>query len=435
MILYDIAYCLAALLGAPVWLWKPKARRKVYYALAGDIPRRSGNEVGIMIHAVSVGEINATRELIRRLRAERSADPVHFIVTTTTDTGLARGQSLYADQADVTVVRFPLDFSWAVGRLFKNLRPKLVVLMELEVWPNFLIQCRRGGVPVIVINGRMTTASFSRYRMVRPLVGVMFQKLKRICAQDETYARRFIELGADATAVSVTGTMKFDTADVTEPSALARDLVAALRLAADKADPIWVCGSTGPGEEQIVLEEYRQLLERFPKLRLMLVPRHPERFDEVAGLISSAGFACVRRSQSAIVTSNSSIPFKVPPVTLIDTMGELRACYSLADVVFVGRTLVDLGPRQHGSDMIEPAALAKPVIVGPFTGNFAEPMEKFAAAGAMKIVADHKELGRQVAELLSDPAKADELGRRARQVVLNEQGATVRHVKVILELL
>jgi 3-deoxy-D-manno-octulosonic-acid transferase len=426
---YDIAYAIGGCLAAPLWLIRPAARRKVRDALdhrMGRLPPRPGGQAAVMIHAVSLGEINATRELIRRLRQAAPA-PLHFIVSTTTQTGFARGQQLYGDQSDVTLVRFPLDFSWAVSRLLDNARPSVVALMELEIWPNFLRQCRRRGVPVILINGRLTAASFFRYRLVKPLARSMFGQLRRLCAQDAVYAQRFIELGADPQRVSITGTMKFDTAGVSDQVAGADELAAFAGLTPGHG-PIWVCGSTGPGEERIILGQYRKLLERFADLRLVISPRKPERFDQAAREIAAAGFTCLRRSAPGGDGGGA-------PVILGDTMGELRAWYSLADVVLVGRTLVDLGPRQHGSDMIEPAALGKPVLVGPYTGNFAEPIAKFLAAEAMVAVADGDELSARLAELLGDRQRAALLGRRARQVVISEQGATDRHVQAILQLL
>jgi 3-deoxy-D-manno-octulosonic-acid transferase len=189
-----------------------------------------------------------------------------------------------------------------------------------------------------------------------------------------------------------------------------------------------VCGSTGPGEEQIILREFRALLKDFPHLRLVIVPRKPERFDEVANLIEKSGFKLVRRS---IRTAQSAL--RSSPVVLGDTMGELRKFYSLADVVFVGRSLVDLGPRQHGSDMIEPAALAKPVVVGPFTGNFDQAVRALRAADAIIEVPDGASLRDRIHGLLSSPAKAREMGLRAQLVVRQQQGATARHVSVILE--
>jgi 3-deoxy-D-manno-octulosonic-acid transferase len=424
---YDIAYGLGLGIAAPVWLAIPKTRRKVLKAFRermGHVEARLGSEPAVMIHAVSLGEMNATRAMVAKLRELRPG--LQFILSTTTDTGFNRGVELYGSAGDCRVVRYPLDFSSAVARVLDELKPSLVVLMELEVWPNFLVHCGRRGIPVLLVNGRLTPSSFRNYKWAGPITAKMFRRLERVCAQEQTYADRFLALGAPADRVRVTGTMKFDNAQVADRIDGADALAEAVGLHPGD-EPIWVCGSTGPGEEQIVLDAYRLLLANHPKLRLVIVPRHPERFDEVATLIQSAGFTLLRRSnrQSAIGNPQS--------VILGDTMGELRKFFSLADVVLVGRTLVDLGPRQHGSDMIEPAALAKPVIVGPFTGNFAEPMNAFRAANAIEEIQDPNQLAPAVERLLTDRSAAAAMGRRAQEVVRTNQGATQRHVDLILE--
>jgi 3-deoxy-D-manno-octulosonic-acid transferase len=235
--------------------------------------------------------------------------------------------------------------------------------------------------------------------------------------------------------------MKFDTASVADRVAGDEELAGALRLnpealstgRAGAAERIWVCGSTGPGEEELILRQFRALLAKHARLRLIIVPRKPERFEEVAELITAAGFSLLRRShtlRSAVAQPGSETI--LPPVILGDTMGELRKFYSLADVVFVGRTLVDLGPRQHGSDMIEPAALAKPVVVGPFTGNFADAMSRFKAGDAVMEVQTAEQLGEAISVLLSSPQQAKEMGKKAQRVVINEKGATERHALVLL---
>jgi 3-deoxy-D-manno-octulosonic-acid transferase len=381
-----------------------------------------------MVHAVSLGEINATRSLIDLLRVRRPG--INFIVSVTTETGFARGQELYGSAADVTLVRYPLDFTSAVDRLLITLRPSLVALLELEVWPNFIRRCAQRNVPVILINGRITPGSFRRYRLAQPLVGSMFARLHHVAAQDPTYAQRFAELGVRQNRISVTGTMKFDNAPIADRLPGQDELAAAVGLSPGK-HPVWVCGSTGPGEEEIILPIYRGLLNRFADLRLVIVPRKPERFDEVVQMIAAGGFSVVRRSRPAEIPRATALP----AVILGDTIGELRKFYALASVVFVGRTLVDLGYRQHGSDMIEPAALAKPVVVGSFTANFAEAMNCFRQADAMMVVQAPQELGQCIEILLSDPARAAAIGRRARDVVKAQQGATQRHADLILDTL
>jgi 3-deoxy-D-manno-octulosonic-acid transferase len=426
---YDIAWGLILTASAPVWLLHPKARRKVRRALSERMGQGVTRDVSagpaVMIHAVSLGEINATRALIRMLADARPE--LRFVVSTTTDTGFARGNELYGSEPKVTLVRYPLDFSSAIRRVLDALRPAAVVLMELEVWPNFLRHCQQRNIPVLLINGRLTESSYRNYRLGRPVVSRMFARLAALCAQDETYAQRFVALGAPTDRVRVTGTMKFDNAQVADTIDGADDLGRAVGLQS-AAERVWVCGSTGPGEEKLVLDAYTALRQKSGDLRLVIVPRHPERFDEVANLIQER-FPLVRRSTRPSPQMRHDAP---PAVILGDTMGELRKFYSLADVVFVGRSLVDLGPRQHGSDMIEPAALAKPVVVGPYTTNFAEVMRRLSEADAVRVVSSGEELGRQVEAVLASPADASAMGRRAQDVVRREQGATARNVEVIL---
>jgi 3-deoxy-D-manno-octulosonic-acid transferase len=432
--LYDILYGLGVGIGAPYWLLKPAARRKVAEAFSqrmGRVGRRESGGAAIMIHAVSLGEVNAARELIGQLR-ERRPD-LHCIISTTTHAGWDRAVQLFEKQrgqGKITLIRYPLDFSRAVNRILDGLSPSLVVLMELELWPNFMRQCEARGIPVVLVNGRVTELSFRRYRRAGLITRRMFGRLAAACVQDEAYAERFVALGVARERISVTGTMKFDTATlgvrVEGDEALANELelvAGALHPADPDAQRLWVCGSTGPGEEEIVLGAYRRLLGKFGDLRLAIVPRKPERFDEVAELIRSSGFDLVRRSGGSAGASRSA-------VILGDTMGELRKFYSLADVVFVGRTLVDLGPRQHGSDMIEPAALGKNVIVGPFTANFAEVMLKFRTERAMIEVDSPDGLYEAVGGLLS--SATIHMGQKARDIVARERGATARHVDSIL---
>ncbi len=426
---FDIAYGLGVGLSSPFWLAKQSSRRKVLRAFSqrmGHVPARDLSKPAIMIHAVSLGEINATRTLINVLRAARPG--IEFIVSVTTETGYARGQELYGSAKDVTLVRYPLDFTPAVDRLLDTLRPAVVVLLELEVWPNFIRRCAQRKVPVLLINGRITPGSFRKYRLAQPLVGSMFARLHHVAAQDHEYAKRFAELGVPAKRITITGTMKFDTAEIADQIAGQTELAKAVGLSPGQ-HPIWVCGSTGPGEEAILLPIYRRLLNRFRDLRLVIVPRKPERFNEVAELITTSGFTLIRRSQP-----NTPPPPTTPaPIILGDTIGDLRKFYALASAVFVGRTLVDLGHRQHGSDMIEPAALAKPTVVGPFTANFADAMNCFRQADAMIVAQTPDELEAATEKLLNDPASAKELGLRAREVVKTQQGATQRHANLILD--
>ena len=452
---YDLAYRTLLTLCAPALWLKPRLRRKLAKARRerdGNVPPRDGAGPCVLIHAVSLGEVNATRELVRLLLD--SEESLACVVSSTTDTGFARATQLFGGNKRVSVVRFPLDLSDYVRRFLDNLRPTVAVLMELEVWPNFVAECGRRGVPVVLVNGRITDKSFRKYRRVRPLVRPMFAGLSAVCVQEDAYADRFAALGVPRERISVTGTMKFDAATVGDrvegDAALAADLGLKPRSFGG-GEPIVICGSTGPGEEEVLLAAYEQLRILHPSLRLVIVPRKPERFDEVARwIVEERDYHVVRRSRPSElqrtaatrvhgIHPDDAAAIRQSAVILGDTMGELRKFYSLADIVIVGRTLVDLGEKQHGSDMIEPAALGKPVVVGPFTGNFAEPMRALREAGAIAEVAapdpdwaaSVEPIVEQIDRWLRDPAAAAEVGRRAREVVVANQGATAKHVEAI----
>lgn len=436
---FDLAYAAGLGSSAPYWLLKPSARRKVLGALRERMGHERGRQTShpaVMIHAVSVGELNATSALVRML-AENRPD-LRFVISTTTKTGWERSKELYGQDEKVSLIRYPLDFSWAVKRVLDAQRPSAVILMELEVWPNFTSACAAQEIPIILANGRLTAKSYRNYRLAAPITSGMFSRLSLVCAQEQVYADRFIHAGVPQDRVRVTGTMKFDTAQIATRIAVASEIAASVGLKPG-SEKIVVCGSTGPEEEKIILDAYAELLRTNPGLRLVVVPRKPERFDEVAELIAARGYAVIRRSKARTNSAKTGDSESNPSAVILgDTMGELRAFYSLADVVFVGRTLVDLGPSQHGSDMIEPAALGKPVIVGPYTGNFTEVMNRFREAGAMVEIrpdaqtAPAKALQEAIGSLLSSPARRNELGQKAQDVVRANQGATARNVEAIL---
>ncbi len=430
--LYDITYAAALAIGSPLWAIRRATRAKVRDALStrrGRLAPRAGNAPAVMIHAVSVGELNAARGLIEQLQSARPG--LHLIVTTTTTTGIARAQELFGNNPSITLSRFPIDLSGSINRFLDNVRPSVVVLMELEVWPNWMAQCTRRNIPVVLANGRITEPSFKRYRLGGGLTRRMFSRLKLAMVQEDQYADRFERLGVRRENIVVTGTMKFDSAMLAD--SVDGTATMAQELGIDPARPLLVCGSTGPGEEAILLDAYQQLLNDHPTLDLAIIPRHPPRFNEVAQLIHDRHFACVRRSKNETIAGLHRA--QRPAVLLGDTMGELRKFYALATLVFVGRSLVDLGPKQHGSDMIEPAGAGKAVICGPFTGNFAEPVRALLAGGAMIQVGAAAELARTIDALLRDRTRLADIGTRGREVVRLGQGATQKHCQAILTLL
>jgi 3-deoxy-D-manno-octulosonic-acid transferase len=379
----------------------------------------------VWVHAVSLGEVNAASRLIQML-SENLPDG-QILISTTTDTGFRRAVELYGAES---VIRFPLDFSWVVRRAFEAIRPAMIVLVELEVWPNMVTEAARRGVPIVVVNGRLTERSARRLAWFRSAIRRVFSKLTWVGAQDEIIAARFRALGVEAKRVEVTGSVKWDTAIVTDRVQGDTELAQALGL--DRSRPIWVCGSTGPGEEAILLDAYAQLLHagglhNVP--RLILIPRKPERFDEIAGLIASCGYSCVRRSAHR----NGSTPAKLDQNSVIlgDTMGELRVFYSLSDVVFIGRSLVPMG----GSDPMEVAGLGRPMIVGPHTDNFRQPVEALRAAGALVVVENTAGLLAQMQSWFLDVNELARRGCRGQEVVIANQGATEKTVGRLAEIL
>ncbi|MCA9286632.1 MAG: hypothetical protein KDA22_15520 [Phycisphaerales bacterium] len=408
--LTDLAYALAALVTAPVWLWRMTRTGKIRTDWRGRFghlePWPRTDRPRVLLHAVSVGEVNACRLLVDRLAA--APERPEIAIAATTDTGFARASALFADRH--RVVRFPFDFSWMVRRFLDAVAPDVVVHAELEVWPNFTSSCRRRGIPICVVNGRISERGMRRYRWVRPLVRPSFARLSIVAAQNETYAERFRALGLAAHDVVVTGTMKWDTADLADHAGASEALAQALGI--DRSRPLVVAGSTAPGEHVLLRDAVP------PGVQLLCAPRKPEWFDQAAADLP----ACVRRAQGGRASPTGRY--------LLDTIGELRSAYALADVVVVGRTFDDLG----GSDMMEPVALGKATVVGPSLENFADTARALEEGGGL-VRTSHSELAATLAALLADPERRNELGARGRAVIRAAQGATERNAELVLSLL
>lgn len=402
MNLLDLAYLPFALLTAPFWARKDRQDWPARFGKGEPLP--GATRPRILLHAVSVGEVSALRTLVPLL-----VPSAEVVISVGTDTGIARARALFADSC--AVVRYPVDFSWCVRRLLDRVRPDAVGLVELELWPNFLRACRRRGIPVAVINGRLSARSFKGYRRARPLLRPMFRSLALACVQDETYADRFRAMGVPPGRVRVTGTMKWDAASLDVPGEAARALGAEMGI--DPARPLIVGGSTAEDEEALLHASVRDACA--PGTQLLCAPRKPERFDAAAAALPG----CVRRS--------ARVP--APPGAtryLLDTIGELRLAYAIADVVVMGRSFGSL----HGSDPIEPAAMGKPVLMGPAFGDFENSVGPLREAGALRVVSA-TDLPRALAELLADPAVARAMGARGRACVEAHRGASARHAEVL----
>ncbi|MEZ6241818.1 MAG: glycosyltransferase N-terminal domain-containing protein [Phycisphaerales bacterium] len=405
----DLAYILAAGVTAPVWARKRRAgwgeRLGRIEGMLGS--RTNGERPRLLLHAVSVGEVSALRPLVPRLTPE-----AEVIVSTTTDTGLERARTLFADSC--AVVRYPLDFSWSVRRFLDAVRPDAVGLVELELWPNFLRACRARTIPVCVINGRLSERSFKGYRRFARSAGWMFRSLEFAAVQDESYASRFEAMGVAPERCLLTGSMKWDSVDVSgearAPSAEAVKLGEALGI--DRDRPLIVAGSTGPGEEALMHDACPA------GVQLACAPRKPERFEEAAEALPG----CVRRSGGA------SSP-RTTDRFLLDTIGELGLLYQLADLVVIGRSFFDL----YGSDPTEPVALAKPTLIGPRFGDFDAIVTALDQGGGI-VVCPRERLAGELAALMGDPLRRAELAARGRACVREHQGASSRHAELLLSL-
>lgn len=425
-VLLDIAYLLLAIAYIPILIFQRVFRGKIRTGWGerfGHIPARPGNKPCIWVHAVSLGEANAAVSLVAELR--RRLPDHDIVVSTTTDTGRAAAVKHFGE---ANVFRYPLDFSRVVHRALNRIRPRAVILMELEVWPNFIDIATARGIPVGIANGRVTAEkSMRRFQLpvLSSLARRMFGKLAFVAAQDETYANRFIELGVRADRVRVVGNLKYDTALIADR--VEGDVALGTAMGIDRGRPLIVAGSTGPDEEPILINTFEEILKTNGDVQLAIVPRKPERFGEVAALIESRGFTCHRRSRLADGTTPSAIGNRA--IFLGDTMGELRKFYSLATVVFVGRTLVPLG----GSDLMEVAGLAKPICFGPHVENFADAEAQLRVAEGAYRVNDAAALLPALRGLLKDANWRQKMGANAREVVRRNQGATARTVDFIME--
>ena len=423
-ILIDTVYLLLGVAISPVVVYRMarQGRYRIGWAQRfGEIKRRHPEKKCIWLHAVSVGEVNATKTIIEELK-NRLPD-YEILISTTTDTGFTAANKLYGDEH--CVIFFPLDLSCIMQRAFRNIRPAVCLLMELEVWPNFLQIANRLNVPVVVVNGRISPKSFAGYKKIGSISKKFFSRISLVLAQNELYAERFRQVGVAVENVIVTSSLKYDTAQMSDKIEGSDALSQQLNIG---DSPLLVAGGTGNDEEKIILDAYKIVRKQFADLRLVIVPRKPERFDEVADLIGQYGFDFVRYSR--IKETNETITDK-PPVILGDTMGDLRKFYSLATVIFVGRSLVPMG----GSDMIEAAALGKCTIFGPHTFNFPTAAEELIKDKGALLVQDQRELAQAVQKCLSEPDYAKQIAASGREIIRRNQGATERSIVAIEKLL
>lgn len=403
-------------------LWQGKYRQGWAEKLWGRGPTRTTTGPAIWLHAVSVGEVLVLRTILPQLR--EAIPGCEFWISTTTHTGHAVAREKYPD---CQVIYFPLDFTWAVKRALARVRPSLIVLVELELWPNFIREAATRSIPLVLINGRMSERSFRGYRRIRWLMRGLWTGFAKIAVQTEEYRRRLAELGAPEERLVVTGSTKFDGLETDRQNPRTREIREGFQLRADEL--VFIAGSTQAPEESYAIDTWLTLRPRHPQLRLVLVPRHQERFEEVTSLIQSRGLSVLRRSQIKAGTVPSSEVKESPAVLLLDTLGELGAAWGLADIAFVGGSLTPRG----GQNMIEPAAYAAAVLFGPNTSNFRQVVELLLTEQAALVVQTPEDLTRQVGGLLENHDQARELGETAQRLVLLQQGATARTVQLITD--
>jgi 3-deoxy-D-manno-octulosonic-acid transferase len=410
----DLVYLPVAALTAPFWARKARGGWSERFGNIEPLPAPVRPRV--MLHGVSVGETNASRALVPLLSAKAET-----LVTASTDTGLKRAGELYKPVAHVR--RYPLDASWSVRKFLDRAKPQAVALVELELWPNFIRACGARNIAVGVVNGRLSERSFKGYRKLRPYLRPIFASLRFAAVQDEDYRERFIAMGVPADRCVVTGSMKWDSVVIADSAPGMDELAASLGI--DRNRPLVVAGSTGPGEEALLVAARDEWSARLGgPVQLLCAPRKPERFDEAAAAMPG----CVRRS----TTKNQAAAGPNPSgLFLLDTIGELRAAFALADVAVVGRSFMgDL----FGSDPIEPIGLGRATVIGPHVEDFKAIVADFERAQGLAR-ADRANVARVVGELLSSRDARERMADAGRDVIRARQGASRTHAEMILGLL
>ena len=404
-----LLYLAVPVIAVRLWLRSRKApayAKRIGERFALTLPEFK--QGGIWLHAVSVGESIAAAPVVKALQQQYPDLPI--TVTCMTPTGSERIQSLFGDS--VQHCYLPYDLPLASKRFLQRLQPRLAIVMETELWPNHINQCARLKIPVVLANGRLSERSARGYARFPKLVAPMLKQISAFAVQSEVEAQRFIKLGARADTVMVTGSIKYDLQvpeDLPEQAQALREQWQATQR------PIWIAASTHEGEDALILAAHKQLLGLFPKALLILVPRHPERFESVYALCIEQRMRVQRRSTQALVSAEHQ-------VLLGDTMGELLFLYALADLAFVGGSLIKHG----GHNMLEPIALAKPTLIGPHYFNFLEIAEQLLAAGGLQKVAHSQQLAQTIARLWTNKERAEQMSRAAQQVLQRNQGALQR---------
>lgn len=431
-IIYDLIFLVVALVYLPVYLFKQKFHRGFFLRL-GQLPKNLGLDRPIWIHAVSVGEVMAISGLVEELR--KTYPPKTLVISTVTATGnkIARNIS----KEDDFVFYLPLDLSFIVKNVINKINPSIFIITETELWPNLITYLHRKNIPLIVVNGRISDNSFKGYRCIRFLIRPILNKINLFCVQTQTDMHRLTSLGVQEFKIRLTGNMKFDTIDYTDFKSDYTDYK--IKLGLGLKGKLFVAASTHPGEEKVILMVYKRLLSEFPHLRLLIAPRHPERTPAVEKLVSKCDFQPIRISEFSRIPQGPAkagggwmgwSPASPTPIFILDTVGRLLSFYAIADIVFVGGSLVKIG----GHNILEPASLGKPIMFGPYMFNFRDIADLFLENQAGILVHNKEELEINIRGLLNNPDKITQLAQCARKLVLQNQGATRRNIEFIKEL-
>ncbi len=444
-LLLNINYTLFLLVASPWLIWrffaKGKNKRGWHHKLGGRVRPRQSQSPCIWLHAVSVGEVNLLVPVLRELKQQ---DPnIEFVISTTTETGFNLAQTRFPD----TYTFFcPFDLTWAIKNTISRLRPDMLVLAELEVWPNLIKICQKKEIPVVVINGRLSEKSFRGYQKARWLIQGTFKRISMIGTQNETYRNRFIRLGCNPEQVTITGNVKFDGLETVRDNPATKKLAHLIGL--KPGTPVFVAGSTQLEEDLLAVNAFRELATEFSDFRLILVPRHPERCAALAKQIDQIGLPCLLRSK--LPASNNladtqarqsslqpqpielnGVSTPIHPIVIVDVIGELGAWWGCASAAYVGGSL----GKRGGQNMMEPAAFGIPVSFGPNTENFKDIVHDLLANDAARVIADKSGLKQFVDQVLRQPDWASGLGQRAKNTVIHHQGASRRTAKLLFAVL
>jgi len=412
--IYDLTALVLSLFFLPLYLLRRKFHRG-FLARLGLLPRNLNLTNPIWVHAVSLGEAKAVKGLVEGLR--KIYPEKKFVISTVTTTGNKVAKAMVRKGDLLTYL--PLDFSFIIRSVIDRVNPAIFIIAETEIWPNLITCLYRRNIPVVIVNGRISDHSFQGYRCIKFLLRPILKKVTLFCVQTDTDRQRLMALGVAAEKIRVNGNMKFDLDDSLRLEEEAKSY--RNRLGLTERDRLLVCGSTHPREEELLLGAYQDLLKDYPGLRLLIAARHPERSAEIEALVQKKGFTALRLS-----LLDASAPDKTGRrIFILDSVGELMRYYAAADIVFIGGSLV----RKGGHNILEPAALAKPVVFGPYMFNFRDITGLFLKNQAALLVHSGEELKLKLRELLDNPLGALNLGSRGQRLILDNRGATPKNIE------